>query len=115
MSTFGYCCESCGDRVVLSLHEFNRRQGIVRCPTCLEKLARVTTARKLRTIQKTRIPAPRCDSCGTTSHPRRHSKLDPKNLHEHVRLLCPPCGRKLRYQPVTYDRTSANVHGRSAA
>ena len=46
---------------------------------------------------------PTCDKC-SARNPVKHTRVMPRNFHLEVALLCAPCGRKLGYQPVSYDR-----------
>jgi hypothetical protein len=45
-----------------------------------------------------------CDCCGKKGNATRAYRLNPRNFHEEIRLLCHPCQKKLGFAPMTFNR-----------
>lgn len=115
MSTYLYSCERCRCKVPLTRQDYRKLRGRVRCDDCQADQQRVTTARKLVEFAADRaLTRPCCAECGSTAAPRKHTRLD-RNLRDEYRLLCLPCGQRLGFRPVSFQRFSVHEHGRETA
>ena len=109
MSSYPYACEhpKCTRRVPLTTSEYNRLGAL--CPEHQSAAPKPTVCKPPPAKWKAC-----CDACGTTSNPRKHHTLNPRNLHPAYALLCLPCGKQLGYTPVDYGRTLHGPNGIAA-